>query len=454
MRIAVGQTPGTTISRWREMLDRLAALVADAARRSADVILLPECVWPAYVLASPAVYFEARDSGLPGPEFFLEHIRALARRHRIAVCAGYIDERPPGLLNRAALIDAEGRLRGTCDKCFLWDCDRGLFEPGQRIEPADAPWGPVGMMICADARLPEIPATLAARGARLILQPTAWVNVGTAERPWNPQPELLIPERCRELGIPIASASKWGREGDTGFVGSSIVCDGDGQVRARCETDRTQLIVADVELREPRRLRMTATQRQRLLDARPAVRPALDAGPLRVVFVPGAGEPGEPERFTSGNRAGATLVLVWPGRDAQPKTLAPQGPVVLLAGPWPKPVTVGRALIGALADRDCDGFAPTRVLALAGVHCVAVFGDHVRERTLRCRAAENRIFVVHVGAGGLRAYAPDGNAVASSGGGPADGARAFVLDLAQAADKHFAPGTDPFADRRPEFYAF
>ncbi len=452
LRIAVAQTPGSRIAAWRETLERITSLVTDAAGHGADVVLLPECVWPAYVLASPAEYYAAREAGLPGPEFFLERLRDHARRQHLAICAGYIDEQPPMLRNRAVLIDAHGRVRGTCDKCFLWDCDRGLFTPGQRIEPVDAPWGPVGMMICADARLPEIPATLVARGARLILQPTAWVNVGTAEQPWNPQPELLIPERCRELGIPIASASKWGREADTPFVGSSIICDAAGRILAQCRPDRTELIAADVTLHPPRAARLSASLRERLLAPRPASPPAADAGLLRVAI-----EPDGRVRLTN---VPATRAEPAAGRHAMPRSEADTpgteaGPVVL-EGPRSEPVRVGRALVGATGDHDADGFAPIRAMALDGVHVVLVFGDRAAERTLRCRAAENRVFIIRVARGTLHALAPDGNAVPAERDTPAacDATPRFVLDLARAADKHFAPGTDPFADRRPELYTF
>ena len=59
--------------------------------------------------------------------------------------------------------------------------------------PCDTPWGRVGIMICADARLPEIAATLATRRRQLLLQPTAWVNVGTPDEPVEPAAGLPDP---------------------------------------------------------------------------------------------------------------------------------------------------------------------------------------------------------------------------------------------------------------------
>ena len=110
--------------------------------------------------------------------------------------------------------------------------------------------------------LPEVPATLAARGARLLLQPTAWVNVGTPDRLWNPQPDYLIAERAREFGIPVASCSKWGVEGATTFVGSSLICDAGGNVLAQCGTKETNVVVADVTPMEPQRPQATPQERE------------------------------------------------------------------------------------------------------------------------------------------------------------------------------------------------
>lgn len=465
LRIAVAQTPGNRLDQWPKALGLIEDLIQRAADKNADLVLFPECVWPAYFIGSVDDFFRAREVGMPGDRWFLAQLAAWARTHRVGICAGYVAEHGRRLRNAACLIGPSGDALARYDKCFLWDFDHAFFETGESITPTSTEWGPVGLMICADARLPEIPATLAARGAGLILQPTAWVNVGTPEELWNPQPDFLVPERAREFGVPVASASKWGVEGEMTFVGSSLICDAGGNVVAQCGTSETNLIVADITPQSPQKPQLSPEQRARLLARQPAELPKANVPPLRVVFL---GKPAE-------TRATRELLAGMDARDAAVPTLllacapAPNASVadmdggekrLLLTGPTDQPHTVGAARVAAVRDQDAFGFAPIRALALAGVHLVIMFGENVSERTLRTRAAENRVFLVQVTSSGISGYDPRGSRVetasANAGAPPGTGAaaEALMLDVAQAADKEFAPRTNPFTQRRPEIFAF
>jgi predicted amidohydrolase len=464
LRIAVAQTPGNRLDQWPKVLELAEELVQRSANRNADLVLLPECFWPAYFIGSVDEYFQARDAGMPTDRWFLAQLANWSSAHRIAICVGHVAELERRLYNAATLIDAGGQVLGTYHKCFLWDWDHEFFEPGNSPVTLKTEWGRVGLMICADARLPEIPATLAARGAQLILQPTAWVNVGTPERLWNPQPELLVPERAREFGLPIASASKWGVEGDTTFVGSSIICDAAGNVLAQCGTSETNVIEADIELTTPRKPEMTPTQRARLLAREPATLPAATVPRLRVVLL---------RALSDAPIAVAELREAHPGESTAPILLLTPSPSarsseahvergdnwLCLSGPTEGAHDVGGVRVAAVRDHNIAGFAPIRTLALAGVHLVVVFGDSVSERTLRSRAAENRVFVIHATESGIKGYDPLGHAAGTSE--PYTGPRSargdeipvLELDVEQAADKEFAPRTNPFAARTPELYA-
>jgi predicted amidohydrolase len=456
LTIAAAQTPGTRLDDWRQTRELVAEMVARAADQHADVVLLPECVWPAYFLGSIDEYFLARQAGMPGDDTFVEQLRQLGRAHHIAICAGHVAEHGRRLSNAVTLIDSTGEILGTRRKCFLWDFDNTLFEPGSEIAPVDTPWGLIGLMICADARLPEIPATLAARGARLILQPTAWVNVGTPEKLWNPQPALLIPERAREFGVPVASASKWDVEGSTTFVGSSLICDASGDVLAQCGTSESDLIVAEVSPRTPRRPRLTPDQRTRLLSSEPATPVSAQVPLLSVAAVESHSDVDATLGALASTDASPTLLVVDdPGAGVQHGN-----GWLLLSGPTTSTQQLAGVQIAGVRDRDADGFAPIRAPALAGVHLVVVFGEDVSENTLRSRAAENRIFLVRVTRSEISAYDPRGGEGRRIGIRGRTSPKAMVessvltLDVAQAADREFAPRTNPFTGRRPECYEF
>lgn len=505
MRIAVAQLPGTRLADWPRTLEAIEQSIRQAATLRAELVVLPECVWPAYFLESRQVYLQARASGLPGSDQFLALLSGWAIAAGVAVCAGYVEKLapspaspavspPPGspyLYNSAALVAADGQLIGVQRKRFLWDFDHNWFEPACAIEALSAPFGRVGLMICADARLPEIPATLAMRGVQLILQPTAWVNAGAADQPWNPQPEFLIPARAEEFGVPIVSASKWGREGPVTFVGSSLICGADGRVLAACGPAETAVVAADVELRAARPPSITLAQREIL--ARAGAPPAADVSPLNVVLLPAAPVPPRGARVGMAHRGDApaeeiavhtavlhTLMLAPPGsagalesvgkgghREPGERTEIEQGvsermslsdisdtDALYLPAPTNGIVALGAARIAGLPAEAARDFVALRCLALQGVHLVVLFGAGISEHLVRARACENRVFVVWVRAADVLSVDPAGR-VLSRATWPATVRRlpTWTLPLQVAANKEVVAQTDVIGGRRPGLYA-
>lgn len=459
MRIAIAQAPGTPLSRWRQTLELIDNLIEDAARQHADSVLLPECVWPAYDIGSPRAYHEARSAGMPSPADFLQHLQAAAQRHHIGICAGYIEEQDDILLNAASLIDADGHLLGTHHKCFLWDFDHEYFRPGNVIRPITSPAGCIGIMICADARLPEIPATLVARGATLILQPTAWVNIGTPPQLRNPQPEYLIPARAREFGVPIASTSKWGQEGNTTFVGSSLICDATGNVVAQCRTTETKVVSAEVALATPHRPAIPGEQHGAVLAPTPPRKPRRDVPRFWLLPVPPTSlnnDSGPDLAYPAVE--GEPLVAFSLGCGADVRAAPPTGAHndrLTLAAPTNEPIEFRGGRLAAVDARDVTSFARIRALALDGVHLVLVVGERVPTLLLRTRACENRIYVASAHPDGWSLVDPRGDILAT-GTWPSSAvnARPHPVDLSLAADKEFAARTDMMADRCPVQYEF
>jgi predicted amidohydrolase len=510
MRIAVAQTRGTTLGQWPRTLERFDMLVGEARQCRADLLVLPECYWPTYVLESPQQYFAARDAGLPPPGEFLKRVGDRAADVGIAICAGLIEERDGQIANSAAFFDpghaarrtlassavasrsvpqsgtppVQGRQIAVHRKCFLWDRDNVCFQRGDAIQPFDTEFGRIGIMICADARLPEIAATLVARGARLILQPTAWVNAGTPENLWNPQPEFMIRSRAREFGVPIASASKFGPEGPETFVGCSLICDAAGAVLAQCGKDQTEVIVADVKLPDAGRTQVHAEERDVLLSGAKHVpgRSGRSSASLRIATTTRPDVP--PLHVCLGeHRAGPPaaepcVVIPVPGAagDASRRMKAVAGAVVL-SGPRDDPVELGPVrdarseqsrdrkgavrhaeagslasmLAAALPAEALSRFAPLRVLALRGVRVAFIFG-RADEADLRTRAAENRLFVISVDSQRVRAVDPRGQIIHEHAW--QDGSARWTLDAARAADKEFAPQTNCITGRTPDLYDF
>jgi predicted amidohydrolase len=334
-----------------------------------------------------------------------------ARRARCAVVAGVVLEADAGLENAAVLLDAAGTLRARAGKRFLWHFDREWFACG-RVSPVV---DDIGMLVCADARLPEIGLDLAARGARVIANPTAWVTAQPPPAGTNSQAEFLWRVRALENRVVAVAATKVGTEaGSVIYAGGSQIVAADGRVLARGSATEPELVIADVELPDPRPPATTAPPL-----VRTPVRPPLRPGFLNVAVL-----------------TDDDLLATLDGHRID--------------------VVVGRR--GVLrAARDVtyagfsdNGFVDPRPARAAALHGVELFVWHARsvrtplvEEVARTRALENRVFVAvwrPAAAGGPLIADPSGAVLARAAGDR------FVVQAAclraAAATKVMAPGSD------------
>jgi len=302
--VAAGQMRATTLRQAGEALAAIERLVRKAARAHADLLVLPECAYPAYFIGSVEAY---RSADVMRPRQFLKWLRDLARQYGLWLVCGFVDDQDGRLSSAAALIRPTGRVGGIYRKTFLWHHDLEWYQPGDRIKTFRTDFGRVGMMICADARAPEIAATLCHRGAELIAVPACWVRprdrfrdarfdgpeVREAlaqkerererrmreeveaylarrelpprpepepepeEQPFdetfrNPQPEFLIAARAREFGVPFVCANKFGSDNtEFGYCGQSLIVRSDGTLAAQAGEEGETLLLAELAVQPP-----------------------------------------------------------------------------------------------------------------------------------------------------------------------------------------------------------
>jgi len=104
----------------------------------------------------------------------------------------------------------------------------------------------VGVSICYDRHFPEYMRALALRGAELVVVPQAG-----AVAEW---PEGLHEAEMRvaafQNGYFVALCNRVGQEERLNFAGESFVCAPDGRVIARASEGRSQVLLADLDLRQ------------------------------------------------------------------------------------------------------------------------------------------------------------------------------------------------------------
>jgi predicted amidohydrolase len=404
MIIACGQMEATTIDGAADVwpaVDRLAAL---ARRARADLLVLPETTYPAYWLDSRERYL--RDD-VERSAAVLERFGRFAAQGGFWVVAGFVEEADGRIYNAAAVFDRSGGLVGVARKHFLWDCDHRWFSAGDEIRGFDTEFGRMGVLICADARVPEIVATLAADGAEFAVEPTAWVNTSGVRRVYrNIQPDFLIRCRAREFGIPFACASKAGREGSVlEYVGQSQIVDAGGNDLARAPEGGEHLVLAEVAPCQPVTRPISAEHRGRILS--------------------------EQTPFVAGARSTPCSVSTSAGAAAVHASIRAAG---------------GRTLM--MESGELESFAPLRCAALDGVQAAIVRSRSPREDLLRARAAENRIFLLVVDDAMIMAVNPNGAIIRRR----SDGREFVEIDLSEADVKQFTPETRIWGQRRPSCY--
>lgn len=406
MIVAAGQMEATTLATASKVWPVVAQLASQASDSGADLLVLPETTYPAYWLESIDRYMQP---DIERMDRVLDRYAKTAAKHGMWIVVGFVEEADGRLFNSAAVFNRSGEMVGVARKNFMWDCDNSWFTPGESLSVFDTEFGPMGLLICADARTPEIVNTLVSGGAEFIVEPTAWVNASKVRRTYrNVQADFMIRARAMEFAVPFVCASKSGREEDKlEYAGQSQIVDASGRVLQKAPIGGDHLIGAELQ---------PAPGRPAEADENLIKQLTQTASPYR------AEQPG-----------GKIQIRVQADADAIARGIGSSG---------------GRA--ASFAAGELSKFPQSRCAALAGVQVLVYRGRISDDAFARSRAAENRVFVVVASDSLQYVIAPDGNVIWRT----ADGGNSVEIDLSQADDKRFTPVTDIWEQRHPNCFRF
>lgn len=242
---------------------RACELVAEAARRGADVVCLPELFTSRYFAQYP------RPEG--GGDSHLESIpgeteRALsacAAHNRVVLVAGSIyEDAPNGRFNTCMTFDREGRLLGKYRKIHI-PHDESFFEqdyftPGDlgfQVHETDS--GRIGTLICYDQWFPEAARVNALMGAGMIFYPTAIGRVRgmpEEEGDWQEAWENVMRGHAIANGCVVAAVNRAGTEDRMDFWGGSFVVNAFGKTLVRAGAGE-EVVLAEVDPAHGRKVR-------------------------------------------------------------------------------------------------------------------------------------------------------------------------------------------------------
>jgi predicted amidohydrolase len=202
----------------RANCEEFAPLVAEAARRGADLVVLGETVPYVGVGKKPHETAEA----IPGPS--TAYFGELARKHGLYIVVSLYERDGRVVYNAAVLLGPDGRVVGKYRKVCLphAEIEAGIM-PGSEYPVFETRFGKVGLMVCYDGFFPEVARALTQGGAEVIAWPVWGCDPLLARARANENRVFVVSSTYMDAGAnwmlsavhdrdgtPLAVAREWG----------------------------------------------------------------------------------------------------------------------------------------------------------------------------------------------------------------------------------------------------
>ncbi|WP_113259774.1 carbon-nitrogen hydrolase family protein [Agrobacterium cavarae] len=270
-RLAACQYAIELIETWEDYAKHLAAIVAEAKAKGAELLLLPEYSamaltgqLPPDVRSDLHGSIEAMQSLIPS---WVELCEELAREHQILFQPGSapVKDADGKFRNRAWLFGPDG-LIGYQDKQIMtrfereqWFIDAGV----DGLNAFDTPIGKLGILICYDNEFPMLGRRLAEMGVELVLAPSCTDTLAGSYRVRIGAQARALENQFAVLSSPTAGDAPWspavdenrGRAAlyvpsDYGMPANGIVAESDSDA-----VSESTLLIVDIDLADVARLR-------------------------------------------------------------------------------------------------------------------------------------------------------------------------------------------------------
>lgn len=231
----------------------VAALVRDAAKDGAEVILPPELFQGPYFCKRE----ETRWFAHAHP--YREHpvvasMSPLARELGVVLPLSIFERAGQEYYNSLVMVGADGEIMGLYRKSHIPDGpgyeEKFYFRGGDTgFKTWETKGGRVGVGVCWDQWFPESARAMMLQGAEILFYPTA---IGS--EPENPSLDTCSRWRRAMIGhavsnvAPIVAANRVGVEDGQAFYGSSFIADEAGDIVAEMNRTDTGFIAATLDL--------------------------------------------------------------------------------------------------------------------------------------------------------------------------------------------------------------
>ncbi len=250
-----------------QVVDRLVALLHQAAARGVELLVYPELAlttfFPRWFVDDITEADHWYETAMPNPD--TQPLFDEAKRLGIGFCLGYALLDGGRRWNVQTLVDRDGEIVGTFKKVHIpghehhepdrpfQHAERYYFEPSPDSFPVwHAFGGVVGMMICNDRRWPETYRVMGLQGVELILcgynTPIHYVPDPSQDILQGFHNALVMQAGAYQNGTWVIGVAKGGVEEGVDSLGQSCIIAPSGQIVAQALTADDELISAICDL--------------------------------------------------------------------------------------------------------------------------------------------------------------------------------------------------------------
>ncbi|MFQ5711455.1 MAG: carbon-nitrogen hydrolase family protein [Candidatus Geothermarchaeales archaeon] len=229
-------------------LKKVLGIIDEAADHGAKLIATPECALSGYVFVDLE---HAYENSISIPSETLNQVCRKAEEREVYVSVGLAERGSyPTIYNSGVLIGSNGAIMGIHRKCFLRSSDKIWFSNGDFGCPVfETGIGNVSMLICADARIPEVARVEALKGADMIIDFACWGS--------RDQYLYHTPTRAVENMVWIIASDNIGVDLPFKYPGTSFIMSPRGEILAKAGEDEEEIIYADIDPGEARDKRIS-----------------------------------------------------------------------------------------------------------------------------------------------------------------------------------------------------
>lgn len=248
-----------TFCTWNEAetLDRVEALVRQAAGRGAQIVLPQELFAAPYFCRDELQKHFALAQPIDGHPV-VERFRRLAAELRVAMPVSVFERANNAYYNSIAMVDADGSVLGVYRKSHIPDGpgyeEKFYFNPGDTgFKVWKTRYGVVGCGICWDQWYPETARCMALMGADVLLYPTA---IGSEPQDGGLDSQAhwtrVMQGHAGANLIPLVASNRIGTEEGERFsqifYGSSFIAGPTGELVAQAGRTGEEVLVARFDL--------------------------------------------------------------------------------------------------------------------------------------------------------------------------------------------------------------